>query len=135
MKREKRELFEGYGSLIFVLRLTVKCNCQSDLREEHVILRCNTKLSTEIEAGAQLLEAARDLFAQGCVKVVFICLGVELDGRISFQSKIKSANGRKHTSYVTRLVSRYLLLNWIASLLPFLSSLAPEEKVNIGTCG
>lgn len=92
MKREKRELFEGYGSLIF-LRLTVKCNCQSDLREEHVILRCSTKLSTEIEAGAQLLEAARDLFAQGCVKVVFICMGVELDGRISFQSKSKSAVG------------------------------------------
>jgi len=65
----------------------MKCNYQSNLREELVILRRSPKLSTEVEARAQSLEAAGNLFAQGCVKVVSICFSVELDARVGFQSK------------------------------------------------
>jgi len=87
MKREKRELFEGYGTLIFVFRWAMKCNYQSNLREELVILRRSPKLSTEVETRAHSLEATGNLFAQRCVKVVSICFSVELDARVGFQSK------------------------------------------------
>lgn len=87
MKREKRELFEGYGTLILIFRLTMKCYYQFNLREELVILRRSPKLSTEVEERAQFLKAAGNLFAQRCVKVVFICFSVELDTRVGFQSK------------------------------------------------
>lgn len=63
MKREKRELFEGYGTLIFIFRSAMRCDYQSNLREELVILRRSPKLSTEVEARAQFLEAAGNLFA------------------------------------------------------------------------
>jgi len=65
----------------------MKCYYQCNLREELVILRRSPELSTEIEAGTQLLEAAGNLFAQRCVKVVFICFSVELGTRVGFQSE------------------------------------------------
>lgn len=93
------------------------------------IPRRYTTLEIQTKPLCKICQPLCDSLALGGIKGVVRLGCVVLGFKKEFELGWEGRNGLDGTSYVTRLGSRYRRLNWMAAVLPFLSSLAPGIRI------